>query len=257
MNCKKYKTWMSDAATEGLSARQRSEFDVHIRDCSGCREELARAQALVELIDRGVMAQASVEPSVEFLPRLRQRLSAKDAPGKAIWTWRAPAVACAAVVVIALAIWMTWPGSVKPGQGASTNPATKSFAAANHATPNTNSVGAEPLRASRAPVIAAVRRAVAHDRLRIERRPEVAPVIIPPGEGKAVLQFAAALQSGKIDGAKLLSEQRETDQPIEIKPIVIPLLDNTAQTQDKRSAPDGQGTRRDFAGGELAQGLLP
>ena len=257
MNCKKYKMWMSDAATDGLSVRQRNEFEAHVRDCSHCREELARAHTLLEAIDRGVMAQASVEPSVEFLPRLRQRLATERAPGTAVWPWRVPAAACAAVMVISLAIWMTWPGSVKPGQVASTNPATKSFAAANHATPNPKSVGAEPLHASRAPVIAAVRRAVAHDRHRIERRSEVAPVIIPPGEGKAVLQFAAALQSGKIDGAKLLSEQRETDQPIEIKPIVIPLLDNTAQTQDKRSAPDGQGTRRDFAGGELAQGLLP
>ena len=255
MNCKKYNMWMSDAATDVLSARQRSEFETHIRDCSRCREELARAHALLETIDRGVMAQVSVEPYPEFMARLRQRLSTEGAPRTAIWNRRVPVAACAAVVIIAAAMWMMWPGRVKRAPVASTDPATKSFVAANHSTPNANSVGAEPLRANRAPVTAAVRRVVAHDRRRFEREPDVAQVIIPPGEGEAVLQFAAALQSGKIDGAKLLAAQKEAEKPIVIKPLVIPPLGNTAQEDKASSGPGSSGTEDELVSGVPTQGF--
>ncbi|HEV2490442.1 MAG TPA: hypothetical protein VGT03_11580 [Candidatus Acidoferrales bacterium] len=72
-----------------------------------------------------------------------------------------------------------------------------------------------------------------------------------------MMELAALLRNGKLDGAKLMAELQQANEPIEIKPLVIPLLDSTVQAQVKDSAPDGQATKREFVSGESAQGLLP
>lgn len=257
MNCKRYKAWMADAATDGLLSRRRAEFEAHVGVCSACREEFARVGALVEAIDRGVAAQASIEPSPDFVARVRQRIAAEAAPTKMIWARWQPAAACAAVIFVAAAIWIIWPRAVMLHEVVSTKPPAASLAAANHAAPNTSGAGRGAIRPNPSPAAAAMRRVAVRSPRRIERQLETPRVIVPPGQEKALLQFAAALQSGKLDGAKLIAAQQEADQPIEIKPLVIPLLDSTAQEQDKIGAPDGQGSKRDFVRGESTQGLLP
>lgn len=249
MTCERYQLWMTDAATGGLSAPQQTELDSHIYECTRCREDYGRVQTLLQEIDRGIVSRCDAAPSVDFLARVRRMIAAEGAPTKAIWAQWLPAAACAAVLLISSAIWMTWPRGAKP-------PA-RSLATANHAAPNTFGAGSEGVHANPALAVSAVRRNAARSSRRVERQSNALQVIVPPGQVKALMQLVAALQSGKIDGAKLLSEQQGADQPIDIKPLVIPLLENIAQAQGRSTAPDGQGPRRDFVSGESAQGFLP
>ncbi|HEV2340450.1 MAG TPA: hypothetical protein VGS15_01470 [Candidatus Acidoferrales bacterium] len=257
MTCERYQLWMTDAATGGLSAPQQTEFELHICECTRCREDYGRVRALLQEIDRGIVSRCDAAPSVEFLARVRRRITAESAPAKVIWSPWTPAAACAAVLVIASAIWMTWPRGAKPHGVASTKSGDTSLATASHVAPDASGTGSEVVHTNPAPSVAAVRRIAARSSRRVERQPNALQVIVPPGQVKALMQLVAALQSGKIDGAKLLSEQQGADQPIDIKPLVIPLLDNTSQAQDRSSASDGQGAIREFVSGKSAQGLLP
>jgi|SRR5690348_7011357 len=255
MTCERYQLWMTDAATEGLPTRRRAEFQMHIDVCSVCREEFVRLQALLKTIDGSIMNQCFYQPSPDLIPQVRRRIAAEPARAHSNRTWFAPAVSWAMVVIIVTAVWLVWPRGFKPARNAKTESASVIPIVANHSSPNparsVKTVSKET--ATIRPVRSAATRKI-EQRKSEEGAPEV---IIPPGEADAVLQLAALLRSGKLDGTKLLSEQREADQPIEIKPILIPLLENTSQAQDKSTASDGQGPRRDFVSGESAQGFLP
>ncbi|HEX5423196.1 MAG TPA: hypothetical protein VFW94_06585 [Candidatus Acidoferrales bacterium] len=77
--------------------------------------------------------------------------------------------------------------------------------------------------------------------------PELPDVIVPPGQLAAVMQLAADIASGRIDGKQFLAEQAETQKnmqkpidiaPIEIKPIEIPPLSvRPPQTPSDPTAP--------------------
>lgn len=63
--------------------------------------------------------------------------------------------------------------------------------------------------------------------------PEVPEVIVPPGQMEAVMQLAADIRSGRIDGKQFFAEQAHAQKnmqqpidiaPIQIKPIEIPPL---------------------------------
>ncbi|HLJ40659.1 MAG TPA: hypothetical protein VKT50_04150, partial [Candidatus Acidoferrales bacterium] len=59
---------------------------------------------------------------------------------------------------------------------------------------------------------------------RIERQPSATEVIVEPGQMAAVMQFAQELNSGQIDGAKLLADLKAADQPLKIEPLETPEL---------------------------------
>jgi hypothetical protein len=46
-------------------------------------------------------------------------------------------------------------------------------------------------------------------------------ILVLPGQLVAILQFASAVRSGKIDGQQLLAAQEESEKPLEIVPIEI------------------------------------
>jgi len=46
-------------------------------------------------------------------------------------------------------------------------------------------------------------------------------ILVLPGQLGAILQFASAVRSGKIDGQQLLAAQEESEKPLEIVPIEI------------------------------------
>lgn len=254
MSCYRFRDWMSDAATDGLSVRQRAEFDSHVGGCSACREEFARVRALVKAIDRGVMTQAAAEPSPEFLAGMRRKIAAEASPSLGNWTRWAPAAACATAIVLATAVWILWPQVERQGQVIRNVPGSNSPTVTSQTAPNRGSVVAVAPAPEHRSDFVSMRRVAAHNPRRFEREPEV---LVPPGEAESVMELAALLRNGKLDGAKLMAELQQANEPIEIKPLVIPLLDSTVQAQVKDSAPDGQATKREFVSGESAQGLLP
>lgn len=257
MNCQKCMRSMSDAATEGLSEQVRAEFEAHVQKCSSCREEFERVNALVGAIDRGVVERAAIEPSAELATRVRRRIASEAAPSKWNWASWVPAVVCAATVVIAAAIFFPWPRGAKPSQVAKTTLATDSAAPASHEVQQRASGNGEAISASARPPGGFVARAQADKQHRMKHELTEPQVIVPAGEAETVFQLVAALQSGKLDGAKLVADLKSASQPIEIKPLVIEPLETTAQADDKGSGPGSDGKQKDFVSGEPTRGLVP
>lgn len=255
MNCELCKMRMSDAAMDSLSMPQRAEFACHIQACGSCRMEFGRVQALLQTIDSSVMTQAAAEPSSDFIRQVRIRIAAESAPVHSRWRLWAPAAACATVVIIATAMWLVWPEGLKPDRALKTAAVNVSSIAVNHSAPSSASgVASIPKKIA---AIRSARPAAMRRRGRIKREQGAPEVVIPPGEAEAVLQLAAVLRSGKLDGAKLIAERKEAEKPIEIKPLVIPPLESTARDDKAGSLPSGTGTEEDFISDEPTPKLEP
>jgi len=64
---------------------------------------------------------------------------------------------------------------------------------------------------------------------------------VPPGQFEAVMQFADAIRSGRIDGKQLLAAEQETDKPLKIKPLEIaPLVEPSSDISPKQPADSGR-----------------
>lgn len=253
MNCERCRGYMGDAATDGLSGRLRAEFEVHVQECTDCREEFSRVRVLLETIDRRVVSSVAVEPSPEFIARVRRGIATEDMPGKTISRWIVSATACAAAIILAVSLWQFWPIGRKPQSVRIPASVGSSLTAATHAEPTSAIVG-EKVTVPRRKVHAGIVREVA---IRKPKRGEQEPeVLVPPGEAEAVLRYVAALRSGEIDGAKLMAELKATDQPIELKPLVITPLDSSVE-DNKGSGAGSDGTRRDLVSGEAIRTLAP
>jgi hypothetical protein len=226
MSCERYQSWMTDAAADELQENRRTELENHVRECSACRQELQRVRTLMDAIDLGVTAQAAAEPSPRLMEQVRQRIR-DEAPVAPWWNARwVPAVACTAVLIVAASVWALWPRSgawheltaslAPPSPAQAVRPA----AAATTAKPKITAQG----RGSMVALARPARRLNAR-RMKLHlSAPEIPEVIVLPGQMEAVMQFAQALNSGQIDGAKLLADLKAADQPLKIKPLVTPEL---------------------------------
>lgn len=226
MSCERYRSWMTDAAADELQENRRGELENHVSECAACRQEFRRVRTLLEAINLGVTAQMAVEPSPRFMEQVRQRIrdEASVAPG---WNARwIPAVACAAMLIVAASVWTLWPRTdARPELTASSASPSPVQAALPAATITTAKPKITPER--RGPMVALARPARRLNARRIERQPaapEVPEVIVEPGQMAAVMQFAQELNSGQIDGAKLLADLKAADQPLKIKPLETPEL---------------------------------
>lgn len=253
MTCERYQLWMTDAATGGLSAPQQTELDSHIYECTRCREDYGRVQRLLQEIDRGIVSRCDAAPSVEFLARVRRQIALAHKPTQSDRTWWVPAAACVTVFALAIVLWLRWPDHSNPNRISISAPMSNSSVAAVQPVRKASDTSTVVLVAKAAAASRAGRLPAIPGHLRSARGPEV---LAPPGEAQAVLQYVATLRSGKIDGAKLMSDLKAAGQPIEIKPLDIAPLDSSVE--DKNSpGPDSDGTRRDLLSGALIQSLVP
>lgn len=240
MNCERYRDWMTDAAADELPGNRRTELENHARECTACRQEFQRVRTLMEAISLGVTAQAAAAPSPRLMEQVRQRIR-DEAPVAPWWSARwVPAVACAAMLIVAASLWTLWPrtgarheltaSSVPPSPAQAVRPAAAATTAKPRITPE-----------RRGSMVALARPARRLNARRIERRraaPEVPEVIVQPGQMEAVMQFAQELNSGQIDGAKLLADLKTADQPLKIKPLETPELSG-----DKSSGASESGSK--------------
>ncbi|HVB36102.1 MAG TPA: zf-HC2 domain-containing protein [Candidatus Acidoferrales bacterium] len=247
MSCERYRDWMPDAAADELPKNRRMELENHARECAACREELQRVRTLLEAIDLAVTAQSAAEPSPRLIEQVRQRV--RDEALVVSW-WNArwvPAVACAAVLIVAASVWTLWPRTGARRELTVSSAAPSPVQAVRPAGAATTAQPKITLRRY-GPMVAlprSVRRPYAR---RIERRsaaPEVLEIIVQPGQMEAVMQFAQALNSGQIDGAKLLADLKAVDQPLEIKPLVIAPLETPKLADDESTeGPAGSGEKQ-------------
>jgi hypothetical protein len=220
MSCEKYSGWMTDAALGEPRAGRESELLAHAVECAACREALAQACALHELLDRGVEALVAGEPSPHFATQLRRRIAQEAEPQPSPWIAWAPVIASA----LALAVILATVVARRPVHNGS-NP---SVAAALHPI----SAPPEVVTASAVTPPNVKRMEAKHDterggqtRVAATTLPEI---IVPKGQLAAALQLSAAINSGRVDGSQLLVAREESEKPLEVKLIEIPPLDSLA-----------------------------
>lgn len=252
-NCAQFRDRITDAAADLLSAGLRSDFEAHTRDCAACRQEFRRMQALLQAINTGVSASVAGEPSPQLMAGVRRRIA--EQPCRApVWLPRSgwlTVVGAFAALAIALFAARTWHEFNRAVIRDRTIPVVASATSSHSATPPTNRGLAAESAAStpyRKPLPAMVRRSSQQVPRRLAPEPEI---IVEPGQMRAILRFAAASQSGQINGAKLLADQKKATDPLAIKPLTIAPLKIAALADDAASPSSGssEGGDKNFVGG--------
>ena len=218
--CEKYADWIADAALGALEAERERELLAHAAECEACRASYWRGYELATLVDRGVESLVSGEPSPYFLTRVRTCIASDGAPSAALG-WKAlGAVVLVAAIVVAVIV----------SQGLRTAQPTDARVAAPNGASKSTTTEPQAHRACSSPgqpeattMQATMTRAALHPRhsardLGSSSQPEI---LVLPGQLDAILQFASAVRSGKIDGRQLLAAQEESEKPLEIVPIEI------------------------------------
>lgn len=245
MNCKRYQDWMTEAAADELPENRRMELESHARECAACCQELQRVRTLLAAIDLGVAAQAAAEPSPRFMEEVRRRIR-DEAPVAPWWNARwVPAVACAAVLIVAASVWTLWQRTgARHELTASSAPPSAVQAVRPTAAVATAKPRITPER--HGSMVALSRPARKLSARRIERRSrvrEVPEVIVQPGQMEAVMQFARMLNSGQIDGAKLLADLKAPDKPLEVQPLEIKPLEMPELAGDRSNGTSESGSK--------------
>lgn len=240
MNCEQYRSSMTDA---DLPGNCRTELENHARECPACRQEFERVGTLLAAIDLGVTAQTAAEPSPTWMEQVHQRI--RDESSVTPW-WNArwvPAMACAAVLILAASVWTLWPRTgARHELTATSAPPSPVQAVRPAAAGTTGSPKTAPERhGSVVALLPPVRKLSARRMERQRAAPEVPGVIVQPGQMEAVMRFAQQVNSGQIDGAKLLADLKAADQPLEIKPLKTPEL-----AGDKASGTSEGGSQKNF-----------
>jgi hypothetical protein len=220
MACEKYtaqmKDLIADAAFGALAPGREPEFLAHAAECGSCREAYKHAREVAAFVDRGVESLVNGAPSPHFNTRLRARITAEPASARFHWTAWATAASALAFTTILL-ILLTHgghalnPRTTIPVAGQSQPSSPPSVALDLPSQPAATELPPSPR------LHQVIRRAVPRS-----NEPEV---LVQPGEFAAVLQYADALRSGRIDGEQIVAAQQLLDEPLEVAPIEIPLLD--------------------------------
>ena len=252
-DCRKFEKSLLDAALGPLAPERERDLHAHIAQCEPCRKAYQHACDLSALVDRGVASLVAGEPSPHFAARLRARIANEQPEPRFAWLeWKpvAAALALASVLAVAGIVWITThrnpaPTAVSSAReiasvrtasspvGPAANPHSgtpagsqpRSSLSARPPTEHGRAGSSQPAQPGDVAVARLVpRRPGADRRANSLAEPEV---IVPPGQLEAVMQLAAAIRSGRIDGKQLLAAQKDMDKPIdipplEIKPIQIP-----------------------------------
>jgi hypothetical protein len=174
-----------------------------------------------EALEREIEAALGVDPSPEFLPRVRERI-ANDRVHDG-WLWSAPWRWTGAVAVVtAVAIIGVWtlrdPAPVPREASVTTTPPVETTtppAEADGPAPALVASSAEAPKAVRAPAVRAVRS---------PQRPQVVAsfdVVISPDEAAALKQLFTAISDRRIEASVLPDLQSALKPPVPIEEIVL------------------------------------
>lgn len=250
--CEKYGDWLLDATLGAVAPERERALTAHMAQCEPCRKAYEQARQFAVAVDRGVESLVAGEPSPHFAARLHARMAGEQPEPRFAWlTWKPAAAALALACILAVAgiVWIathrnpapnavpsareiasvrtpsTQVGSAaKPHSGTPASSQTRSSLSAQVPTEQGRAGSSRAVQPGGIAVARLVPRRHAAARANSPAEPEV---IVPPGQLEAVMQLAAAIRSGQIDGKQLLAAQKDMDKPIqipplEIKPIEIP-----------------------------------
>lgn len=252
-NCAEIRERMLDAANDSLAGSLRQAFDAHLSDCVACAQEFQQAQTLAQAIDHSLSTGLSVEPSPRLIVNVRRQIStqANHATWSRQWgVWLTAAGVCAVLAILVLAV-----RSVREF-----NRPTHDHAVASINAPATPKPAVPPQAkvalqaATTAQPHTLVLGLARHTSSRASRRKAAEPeIIVEPGQMQAILRLAAATQSGKVDGAKLLVGQKKADEQLDVKPLAViaPLKIAVLDDQTAPASGSGENDEKDFVAGEV------
>ncbi len=113
MDCRKYKTWITDAAVGGLHPARYAELHAHAGQCEDCRSILERAQDLQTTVDRRIVQMLDVDPSPQLVARVRQRMAASVVEAETrrfgpASRWAVVTAVGILAVVAGMGVWKAW-----------------------------------------------------------------------------------------------------------------------------------------------------
>jgi hypothetical protein len=211
--CEKHRHSLTDAALGALRPGREPDLLAHAAECDACREAYDHAREIAASVDRSVESLVSGEPSAHFNTRLRARISEERIPARPNWpAWAPIAAGIFALAALLLALVLRTPHTNTPSIANNSQPASVSPESSNPPSPSTT---------QNPPAPSAARLRTTPKHLKSPSQPEV---LVQPGQLAAIMQFAAAVRSGHIDGDKLLAAEEQTNAPLEIKPLeIVPL----------------------------------
>lgn len=220
MSCEGHRSVLIDVS---LGAPAPPALAVHLAECEACRAALDTEQQLVGRLDAEVEDSLRLQPSVGFLPRVRQRVTERR-PARRRWlvVWLVPATIG---LLLVSRIVVRKPAAVAPAHPpmVATEPRTL---------PPPHRVLAPPF--TRARPLTAVRI------VRGERASAPGPeVLIPVAEREALRRYMRDLQARRIDSTRLRmvgvepSGLRRIEMPpIDLAPIRIAIIGVQPLTMD-------------------------
>lgn len=241
-NCEKIRERMPDAVVDALSGRIHAAFDAHVADCAACAKEFQRVRTLSQAIDRGLSAGLSVEPSPQLISNVRRQIAAQPHRAMSWWqrrAWLTAAGVCATLAILVLTVRSRREFNRTANDHATSSinvPSTPKPTVYPRVDPVVQAAAAARPRARAVPV-------VSHALHQAHEKSAGPAIIVQPGQMRAVLRLAKATQNGQIDGAKLLADQKNAAEPIDIKPLVIAPLKIAAL--DDETMPDTGGEKGD------------
>ncbi len=237
--CGDYRTVLTDAAAAAVEPSL--ELRSHLDACASCRAAFAEETQLFAAIDSGLRSAANAEVPVSLLPRVRVQLNEQRVPHR---TWiPAGAAMAAAVAIFAVIVFVRGFGRDSASRNPAENPSAHSDA---------------PVQIQPAPPVVASTETTSPP-TRIKRRradkaapsvepvqAEVARVLIPAGQKRAMDAWLVEVRQGRVKADVLLAGNSEKAleelqvPPIDISPIEMkPLVDVSAE-----SGSENEKTRR-------------
>jgi hypothetical protein len=225
MRCERYEQDLTVGAAGGTIT---SDLEAHLEGCVACREWLAEKRALLESVDRVLMADLDVEPSPALRHRVMSRVAQAERERRRIVPRAAAAALAAGLIIVLLAgAWARRPSATPLESSAATiAPGVPAGGAEKPETPEaeTPSIPSTPR-----PLVArtshSVRRGVppATARDALVREPEV---LVLPGQEEALRRFVAGLRDGSTPAPPLLLSGASVESLIAPAPLIeIPLLE--------------------------------
>lgn len=172
-----------------------------------------------EALEREIEAALGVDPSPEFLPRVRARIASERMQEGGLWatSWRWAGVAVAVATVAVIAVWTLRDPSPAPREARITPPSEVAAPSIQPERPEP-SRAASPVEARRAVSAPAIRMASSDPRPVAAVQPEV---LISADEAAALTQLFTAIGNRRIEASALPDLQSALKPPAPIEEIAL------------------------------------
>lgn len=229
MACERYRDALTDLAAAGAAT---AAVEGHLASCEACRAELHTLRQALAVADAEMAVLASAEPSPGLAARIRKAAAPPSPEWRLGWLW--PAVAAAATLLVALAVVL--------GRGTGPTPESRVAAEMAHSQPTGGAPVAEPLGEETVPaaeqaftgafqedeptpqIVAQGDPGFTRVGTRDDRPPEP-EVLVPPGEGEALLRFVALVHRQRLAPTQLAAAGQPSADLAQLTPIDIPPLE--------------------------------